>query len=165
MLDVYVHTPDAGPTSTAAAFPARNYSVGSPWSQRIEVQGFAGPVWVDPDGRRKGTVTAIVSSTVTDTITVALRKLNWARRPPGGRSPWCSPARAASARTRRAVFTPTPGDFSFGVCAPGGLSPICQVNPGSVPKALDVITPGGVSQAAELDPDGRSGSWWRGARS
>jgi len=85
MLDVYVHTPDAAPTSTAAAFPARNYSVGSPWSQRIEVQGFAGPVWVDPDGDGKGTVTAIVSSTVDrHDHRRAGRKLNWARRPPGG---------------------------------------------------------------------------------
>jgi carbohydrate-binding DOMON domain-containing protein len=49
-------------------------------------------------------------------------------------------------------FTPTPGDFSFGVCAPGGNSPICAVDPGSVPKAVDVLTPDGVSQATELDP-------------
>jgi glucoamylase len=38
------------------------------------------------------------------------------------------------------------------VCAPGGTAPICVVNPDTVPKAVDVITPAGVSQAAELDP-------------
>ena len=42
--------------------------------------------------------------------------------------------------------------LQFGVCAPGGTSPICAVDPGSVPKAMDVLTPAGVSQAAELDP-------------
>jgi glucoamylase len=49
-------------------------------------------------------------------------------------------------------FQPTPQDFQFGVCAPGGTSPICAVDPGSVPKAMDVLTPTGVSQADELDP-------------
>jgi carbohydrate-binding DOMON domain-containing protein len=49
-------------------------------------------------------------------------------------------------------FAPTPQPFLFGVCAPGGTSPICAVDPGSVPKAMDVLTPDGVSQAVELDP-------------
>ena len=49
-------------------------------------------------------------------------------------------------------FAPTPQDFQFGVCAPGGTSPICAVDPGTVPKAMDVLTPAGVSQAEELDP-------------
>ena len=48
-------------------------------------------------------------------------------------------------------FTPTPGDFSFGVCTPGGTSPVCAVDPATVPKAMDVLTPGGVDQATELD--------------
>ena len=66
MLDVFVHTADAAPTSTAAAFPTRNYTIApaDAWSQRLEVQGFAAPVWVDADGNGKGTVTAVVSSTV-----------------------------------------------------------------------------------------------------
>ena len=38
-----------------------------------------------------------------------------------------------------------------GVCAAGGTAPICAADPGSVPKALDVLTPPGVSQS-ELDP-------------
>ncbi len=49
-------------------------------------------------------------------------------------------------------FAPAPQPFQFGVCAPGGTSPICAVNPATVPKAIDVLTPAGVSQAAELDP-------------
>jgi glucoamylase len=50
------------------------------------------------------------------------------------------------------AFTATPQAYSFGVCAVGGTSPICSVSPSSVPKAMDVITPPGVSQATELDP-------------
>jgi hypothetical protein len=50
------------------------------------------------------------------------------------------------------AFTPTPGTFTFGVCAPGGTAPICSVDPATVPKAVDVITPAGVSQATELNP-------------
>ena len=49
-------------------------------------------------------------------------------------------------------FTPTPGAFTFGVCATGNNDPICSVDPGTVPKAVDVITPPGVSQATELNP-------------
>src|SRR5215468_7599586 len=47
LLDVYVHTPGATNTSTAAAFPQRNYTIdpSGAWSQRLEVQGFASPVW------------------------------------------------------------------------------------------------------------------------
>ena len=50
------------------------------------------------------------------------------------------------------AFTATPGAYSFGVCATGGTSPICSVDPTTVPKAMDILTPSGVSQASELDP-------------
>jgi hypothetical protein len=46
----------------------------------------------------------------------------------------------------------TPQPFLFGVCAPGGTSPICAADPGTMPKAMDVITPSGVNQATEMDP-------------
>src|SRR6185369_10320601 len=48
LLDVYVHTNDGSPTSTAAPFGSRNYSVANQdaYSERLEVQGFAAPVWV-----------------------------------------------------------------------------------------------------------------------
>ncbi len=49
-------------------------------------------------------------------------------------------------------FTATPGGFTFGVCAPGGTAPICTADPNTVPKAMDVLTPPGVSQSTELDP-------------
>lgn len=49
-------------------------------------------------------------------------------------------------------FTPTPGDFTFGVCAPGASAQICAADPATVPKVMDTIVPSGVSQAAELNP-------------
>jgi glucoamylase len=49
-------------------------------------------------------------------------------------------------------FTQPAQGFTFGVCAPDATSPICMADPSSVPKAVDVITPAGVSQATELDP-------------
>ena len=50
------------------------------------------------------------------------------------------------------AFTATPGAFTFGVCASGGSASICTFDPNAVPKAMDVITPPGVTQATELDP-------------
>jgi carbohydrate-binding DOMON domain-containing protein len=49
-------------------------------------------------------------------------------------------------------FAPTAQPFLFGLCAPSGTSPICSIDPGSAPKAMDVITPAGVDQTTELDP-------------
>jgi glucoamylase len=50
------------------------------------------------------------------------------------------------------TFAPTPQPFQFGVCASGGSAKICTFPSTAVPKAMDVITPAGVSQATELDP-------------
>jgi hypothetical protein len=48
-------------------------------------------------------------------------------------------------------FAPTPQEFLFGVCATASNDPHCTVDPNTVPKALDVVTPSGVSQSQELD--------------
>ena len=48
-------------------------------------------------------------------------------------------------------FTATPGAFTFGVCATVSTDSHCTVDPSTVPKAMDVITPPGVSQSTELD--------------
>ena len=49
------------------------------------------------------------------------------------------------------AFTATPGAYSFGVCATSSSDPHCTVDPNTVPKAMDVITPLGVNQSTELD--------------
>ncbi len=48
-------------------------------------------------------------------------------------------------------FGSTPGSFNFGVCATTSSDPHCTVDPNTVPKAVDVLTPAGVLQSNELD--------------
>jgi len=73
LLDVYVHVPGAASTSTQAAFTSRNYAIASAgaWSQRVEVQGFAPPVWVNAGGGSVGTAFALAVQ-ADKTITIAL---------------------------------------------------------------------------------------------
>ena len=73
LLDVYVHVPGASATSTQASFASRNYTIGSAgaWSQRIEVQGFADPVWVNAAGSSAGTA-SVLAEQADRTITIAL---------------------------------------------------------------------------------------------
>jgi glucoamylase len=153
MLDVYVHVPGAAPASTAAAFASRNYSIASSgaWSQRIEVQGFASPVWVNASGGTVGTP-LVLPNGADDTITVALPESSFGTPASGwGFSVVLTGQDGFSADQARA-FTSTAGASTFGVCAPGGTAPVCSADPLTVPKAMDVITPAGVSQAAELNP-------------
>jgi glucoamylase len=153
LLDVYVHTPGAAATSTAAAFPARNYTIAAPdaWSQRLEVQGFASPVWLDANGAAPGTVNAVVSSTITDSITVALPQAQFGTPGAGWSFAVVLTGQDGFSPDQARGFAKAPQDFAFGVCAPGGSAPICSTDPGTVAKAMDVITPSGVSQATELD--------------
>ena len=153
LLDVYVHVPGASATSTQAAFASRNYTIApsGAWSQRVEVQGFASPAWVNAAGNSVGTASALAVQT-DRTITVALPEAQFGTPASGwGFTVVLTGQDGFSADLARA-FTATPGAFTFGVCAPGGTAPICSVDPATVPKAMDVITPPGVSQATELDP-------------
>ncbi|GDY31949.1 glucan 1,4-alpha-glucosidase [Gandjariella thermophila] len=153
LLDVYVHIPGAAATSTAAAFPSRDYTIasGDAWSQRLEVQGFADPVWVDAGGGVRGTA-GVVASTTDRTITIAVPTARFGTPGQG----WSFTVvlhgqdgyRAGEARG----FAPTAQPYLFGVCPPGGTAPVCSADPAGVPRAVDVLTPAGVDQAAELDP-------------
>jgi glucoamylase len=153
LLDVYVHVPGASATSTAAAFASRNYTIASAgaWSQRVEVQGFAAPVWVNAAGNSVGTASALAEQT-DRTITVALPEAQFGTPSSGWGFSVVLTGQDGFSSDQARAFTATPGGFTFGVCAPGGTAPICSVDPGTVPKAMDVITPPGVSQATELDP-------------
>ncbi|HEY2794599.1 MAG TPA: glucodextranase DOMON-like domain-containing protein [Micromonosporaceae bacterium] len=154
LLDVYVHTGGSAATSTAAAFPQRNYTIApaDAWSQRLEVQGFASPVWQDAAGNPQGTVTAVVASTVTNTITVALPEAQFGTPASGWSFAVVLTGQDGFSPEQARAFTNTPQDFSFGVCAAGNDSPICAVDPNTVPKAMDVIAPADASQSTELDP-------------
>ncbi len=154
LLDVYVHTPSATSTSTTAAYASRNYTIApsSAWSQRIEVQGFASPVWVDAGGNAVGTVTAVVSSSTAATVTIALPAAQFGTPTSGWSFALALTGQDGFSADQARAFTATPGAYSFGVCAAGGSAPICSVDPNTVPKIMDTITPAGVSQSSELDP-------------
>jgi glucoamylase len=153
LLDVYVHVPGASPTSTAPAFPSRNYAIASSgsWNQRIEAQGFAAPVWVNAGGGTVGTPFVLANAS-DKTITIALPEAHFGTPASGWGFTVVLTGQDGFSPDQARGFAPTPQPFLFGVCAPGGTSPICSVDPGTVPKAIDVITPTGVSQATELDP-------------
>jgi glucoamylase len=153
LLDVYVHVPGAASTSTQAAFASRNYAIASAgaWSQRVEVQGFASPVWVNASGGSVGTASALAEQ-ADRTITIALPEAQFGTPGSGWGFSVVLTGQDGFGTDQARNFTATPGGFTFGVCAPGGTAPVCTVNPDTVPKAVDVLTPAGVSQATELDP-------------
>jgi glucoamylase len=149
-----VHRPDATTTSQSAPFTSRNYGIAAAdaWSQRLEVQGFAGPVWVDANGNPVGSVTAVVASTSARTITIALPEAQFGTPAAGWSFVLALTGQDGFSPDQARGFASTAQDFLFGVCATGGSAPICAVNPGTVPKVMDTITPSGVAQATELDP-------------
>jgi glucoamylase len=153
LVDVYVHVPSATTTSTAAAFPQRNYTIASSgaWSQRLEVQGFLPPVWQDASGNSVGTAQVLASQS-DGTITIALPESAFGTPGSGWGFTVVLTGQDGFSPDQARGFAPTPQPFQFGVCAPNGTAQICSVDPSTVPKAVDVITPAGVSQATELDP-------------
>ncbi len=153
LLDVYVHVPGASPASTAAAYASRNYSIApsGAWSQRVEVQGFAAPVWVNASGATVGAPYVLANGN-DKTITVAMPEAQFGTPASGWGFTVVLTGQDGFSPDQARAFTATPGQFTFGVCAPGGTAPICSVDPATVPKAMDVITPPGVSQATELNP-------------
>lgn len=154
LLDVYVHDPAAAATSTAAAYTSRNYTIApaDAWSQRLEVQGFASPVWVDANNNQVGTPNAVVASTVSNTITIALPQSAFGTPASGWTFTLALTGQDGFSSDQARAFTATAGAYSFGVCAPGGGAKICTADPTTVPKVVDTITPPGVSQTTELDP-------------
>jgi glucoamylase len=153
LLDVYVHVPGASATSTQAAFASRNYTIApaGAWSQRVEVQGFAPSVWVDATGKAVGTA-SVLAVQADRTITVALPEAQFGTPASGWGFSVVLTGQDGFSSDQARGFAPTPQPFFFGVCAPGGAAPICSTDPATVPKAMDVITPPGVSQASELNP-------------
>jgi glucoamylase len=153
LLDVYVHVPGASSTSTQAAFASRNYAIapGGAWSQRIEAQGFAAPVWVNAAGGSVGTASVLAEQS-DQTITIALPEAQFGTPTSGWGFSVVLAGQDGFSSDQARAFTTNPGAFTFGVCPMGDSAPICKLDPTTVPKAMDVITPATVSQATELDP-------------
>jgi glucoamylase len=153
MLDVYVHRPGTATTSTAPAFPQRNYTIApaDAWNERVEVQGFASPVWIDPSGNGVGSA-VFVPDDGTQTATLELPIGQFGKVGSGWTFTVALTGQDGFSPDQARGFAATPQDFLFGVCRAGVSSPICAVDPGTVPKVMDTFTPAGVDQKTELDP-------------
>lgn len=153
LLDVYAQDPAVAARSTAAAFPQRNYRIAEQdaWSQRIEVQGFAAPVWLTAAGAApSGAV--VRSSGTTRTITIALPRATFGKPGAGWRFAVVLTGQDGFSPDQARGFAAVPQPYQFGVCASGGTGPLCSLDPATVPRAIDVITPAGQSQSEELNP-------------
>ncbi|MGZ4773520.1 MAG: glucodextranase DOMON-like domain-containing protein, partial [Ilumatobacteraceae bacterium] len=151
LVDVYVHNPAASTTSTAASNPTRNFTIAAPfaWSQLIQVQGF-GQRYIDASGATVGTVT-ISANSISRYITVHVPKALFGTPGPGWGFTVVLTGQDGFSSDQARGFQPTPQDFQFGVCATASADPHCTAAPGTVPKAVDVITAPGVVQSDELD--------------
>lgn len=152
LVDVYVHDPNASVTSTAAAYSSRNYSIasGAAWSRLLEVQGF-GQAYKDANGNSMGTI-SISANAISRFITFSVPTASLGGTPGSG---WgftvVLTGQDGFSPDQARAFTSTPGAYTFGVCAASSSDPHCTVDPNSVPKVMDTLTPGGVSQSTELD--------------
>jgi glucoamylase len=154
MLDLYVRNPAVTTTSTAPAFPQRNYTIApaDAWSERVEVQGFVTqPVWLDASTDSVGSA-VYVADDGTKTLTIDLPIAQFGTVGSGWTFTVALTGQDGFSPDQARGFAATPQGFLFGVCQPGGSSPICAVDPGSVPKVIDTFTPAGVDQSTELDP-------------
>jgi glucoamylase len=155
LIDLYVHDPAATSTSTAAAYPTRNYTIApaSAWSERIEVQGFAPAVWVDATGATPGIAEQVVtvSPDTTGTVTVVVPRAAFGNPTSQWSFALTLTGQDGFNGDQARGFTPTPGSFTFGVCATVNTDPHCTVDPNTVPKVIDTVPPDGVMQSVELD--------------
>jgi glucan 1,4-alpha-glucosidase len=153
LVDVYVHDPGAAPadTSTAASFSQRNYSIApaSAWSRLVEVQGF-GQRYVDAHGTTLATA-SITANQISRFITFRVSKSTLGSPVPGWKFTVVLTGQDGFNPDQARSFAATPQPFQFGVCASASGDPHCGVDPNTVPKAMDVITPPGVAQSTELD--------------
>ena len=151
LIDVYVHDPAAASTSTSAAHPFRNFQItpDSAWSTLIQVQGF-GQRFESATGATLGTVD-IRANSLSRFITFSVPKAALGQPGPGWKFTVVETGQDGFSPDQARSFSPTPSDFSFGVCATAGADPHCTADPNTVPKVIDVLTPAGVLQSDELD--------------
>jgi glucoamylase len=154
LLDVYVRNPGAANTSTAAAYPQLNYAIASnsAWSERLEAQGFASPIWVGASGASLGT-TVLVVDEPSQTATLIVPQSVFGTVGNGWVFTVALTGQNGFNSYQARDFTQPAGGFTFGVCPAGDTTDaICAFDPNKVPKVVDTVTPPGVSQATELDP-------------
>src|SRR2546423_4458606 len=121
------------------------------WSRGVEVKGFAPPVWVNAGGGSVGTAFALAVQ-ADKTITIALPEAQFGTPGSGWGFSVVLTGQDGFSPDQARAFTTTAGGFTFGGCAPGGTAPVCSADPGTVPKAMGVITPAGVCPATRPGP-------------
>jgi glucoamylase len=155
LLDIYVKNPAVTQTSTSAAYPSMNYGIApaDAWTERLEAQGFSPVIWNDASGApiTSSVAPQFVVDDPSGTATLILPESTFGKVGLGWVFTVALTGQGSGNPPFRS-FTSTPMDFNFGVCAPGGTSPICSLNPNSVPTVMDTIPPSGVSQDDELNP-------------
>ena len=151
LIDVYVRDPSASTFSTAPSFPQRNYQIaaGSAWNQLLEVQGF-GQRYVDAGGTTLGTI-AISANQISRFITFKVPASILGHPASGWTFTVVLTGQDGFSPDQARSFDGTPQPFNFGVCATASSDPHCTVDPSTVPKAMDVLTPTGILQPTELD--------------
>jgi glucan 1,4-alpha-glucosidase len=151
LVDVYVHVPGAGSTSTAAANTSRNFQIApaDAWSRLIQVQGF-GQRYEDASGGTLGTV-SISANPISRFITFRVPKASLGQPASGWSFTVVLTGQDGFSSDQARGFQATPQDFQFGVCATASADPHCTANPATVPKLMDVITPPGTDQSDEVD--------------
>ncbi len=151
LLDIYVHDPAASSTSTSAADASRNFEIApaDAWSRLIQVQGF-GQRYVDASGTTIGTV-SISGNAISRFITARVSKASLGQPGSGWGFTVVLAGQDGYSSDQARGFASTPQDYAFGVCAASSGDAHCTVDPGTVPKLMDVITPDGVSQSDEVD--------------
>ena len=115
----------------------------------LEVQGF-GQRFIDASGATLGTIT-IKANAISRYITFSVPKSALGTPTSGWGFAVVLTGQDGFSPDQARGFQTTPQDFQFGVCATASSDPHCTVDPATVPKAMDVITPTGVLQSEELD--------------
>jgi glucan 1,4-alpha-glucosidase len=153
LLDLYVHNPAVATTTTSAP-SAFNYTIAptDAWSERLEAQGFAEPVWVGPSSPTPLGTAQFVADGPTKTATFILPEKTFGTVGPGWVFTVALTGQDGFSPDQARTFAATPQPFQFGVCVPGGTAKICSFDPNAVPKVMDTIPPPGVLQSIELDP-------------
>jgi C-terminal binding-module, SLH-like, of glucodextranase/Glycosyl hydrolases family 15 len=154
LLDIYVRDPNAASTSTASAYPQLNYAMASnsAWSERLEAQGFASPIWVKAGSAMSPGNPQFVVDEPSKTATLIVPQSAFGTVGAGWVFTVALTGQNGFNSYQARDFSPTPQPYNFGVCAAGNPSPICSFGADKVPKVMDTVTPSGVSQATELNP-------------
>jgi glucoamylase len=160
LVDLYIRQPGlpAYDYSTAATYPSRNYRVApaDAWSQSIEVDGFLRAQWQTALGSSPGTIASVSGNPASGQITITVPTAALGTAGSGWTFTVALAGQDGFGTDDARAFTPTPGDYTFGVCsaAEAAQNPepqVCQVSPSAEPEVLDTVPPAGVSLASELN--------------